>query len=58
MILLHERMRKCERLDEFLFGQFVSGAFDHDHIVLRADIDEVEIAVFAFRCVGLTITGR
>ena len=37
-------MGEFERLDELLFGQFLGGAFDHDDVVLRADINEVEVA--------------
>ncbi len=51
MICWTIRMREFERLHEFLFGKFVGRAFDHDHVVLRADIDEIEVAVLAL-CVG------
>ncbi len=35
---------ELERLDEFLFGHFLRGAFDHDDVVFRADVNEIEIA--------------
>ena len=31
-----------ERLDEFLLGDLVGGALDHQHVLLVADVDEVE----------------
>ena len=39
---------ELERLDEFLFGHFLRGAFDHDDVVFGADVNEIEIAL---RCV-------
>ena len=36
-----------ERLDEVLFGNFMSRAFDHDDVVFRADVNEIEIALVA-----------
>ena len=33
-----------ERFHELLLGELVGGAFDHDDVVLGADIDEVEVA--------------
>ncbi len=38
---------ELERLDEFLFGNFLRGAFDHDDVVFGADVNEVEIAIVA-----------
>ena len=38
-------VRKLERLDELIFRQFVGGAFEHDDVVLSADIDQIEIAL-------------
>ena len=40
-------VRELERLDEVLFGNFVGRAFDHDDVVLGADVDEIEIALVA-----------
>ncbi len=40
-----------EGLDEFLLGQFLRLALDHDDLGFRADIDDVEVALFAL-CVG------
>jgi hypothetical protein len=39
---------EMEGLDEFLLGKFVGLALDHDDVGLVADVDEVEVAVFAF----------
>ena len=38
---------EMQGLDEFLFGEFVGLAFDHDDVGLVADVDQVEIAVCA-----------
>ena len=38
-------MRELHRLDEIFLGHFVRRAFDHDHIVFRAHINEVEITL-------------
>ena len=38
-------VRELERLDEIGFGQFQGGAFDHDDVVFRADVNEIEIAL-------------
>ncbi|OQB97297.1 MAG: hypothetical protein BWX86_00400 [Verrucomicrobia bacterium ADurb.Bin122] len=35
-------MGEVEGLDEALFGQLVGAAFDHEHVLLVADVDEVE----------------
>ena len=40
-------MRKLERLHEISFGNFSGRAFDHDDVVFRADINQIEIALFA-----------
>ena len=38
-------VREFERLDELLLRQFVGGAFDHDDVVLGADVNEIEVAL-------------
>ena len=40
-------MGELERLDEFVFRQFVRRAFDHDDVVLGADVNQIEIALLA-----------
>ena len=35
-------MAELQRLDELLFGQLVGAAFDHQHVGLGADIDQIE----------------
>ena len=40
-------MGELERLDELLFRQFVRRAFDHDDVVLGADVNQIEIALLA-----------
>ncbi len=41
-------VREVERLDEFFFRQLHGGAFDHDDVVFRADVNQIEIAVVSF----------
>ena len=38
-------MRKFERLDELILRQFVGGAFDHDDVVLSADVNQIKVAL-------------
>src|ERR1041385_1737616 len=38
---------KFERPDKILFGNLVRGSFNHDHVVLCADVNEVEVALFS-----------
>ena len=38
-------VRELERLHEFGFRQFIGRAFDHDDVVFRADVNEIEIAL-------------
>ena len=40
-------MREFERLDELVFRQFVGRAFDHDDVVLGADVNQIEVALLA-----------
>ena len=40
-------MGELERLDELVFRQFVGRAFDHDDVVLGADVNQIEIALLA-----------
>src|SRR5690606_11232805 len=39
---LDRLVAELEGFDEALFGQLVSGALDHQHVLLGADVDEVE----------------
>ena len=41
-------MRELERFHEIRFRNFVGRAFNHDDVVFRADINKIEIALFAF----------
>ena len=41
-------MRKLKRFHEISFGEFLGRAFDHKDVVFRADINQVEVALFAF----------
>ncbi len=45
------RMSVCElkRSHKLDFWQFLGGAFDHDHVVFRTDVNKIEIAVSALR---------
>ncbi len=43
----HGDLGEVEGFDELLFGEFVGLAFDHDDVGLVADVDQVEITVFA-----------
>ena len=36
---------KFKRLDELILWQFVGGAFDHDYVVLSADVNQIKIAL-------------
>src|SRR5207237_6314255 len=40
---------KFERLQEISFGNFPGRAFNHDNVVFRADINQIEVALFALR---------
>ena len=40
---------RSERSHKLDFRQFVGGAFDHNHVVFRADVNQIEIAVSALR---------
>ncbi len=47
-------VRELKRLYELSFRHLLGGAFDHDHIVFRADVNNIEIALgaLAVRRVG------
>ena len=40
-------VRELERFDELGLRHFLGCAFDHDDVVFRADINKIEIALFA-----------
>ena len=40
-------VRELERFHELLFRHFLRGAFNHDDVVFRADVNQIEIAVSA-----------
>ena len=40
-------VRELERFDKFSFRHFLCRAFDHDHVVFRADVNKIEIALGA-----------
>ena len=49
----HSVAGKVEGFIKFRFGKFRCGAFDHDDLLAVANIDEVEVAVFALGVGGI-----